>query len=58
MRKALLIGLLAAATCTVADYQPTGTKCYFENVSVLKDGSPQNKGRYSPVKGDIVIAPE
>jgi len=32
----------------------TGIKCFFRNVTVTKNGNEQSRGRYSPVKGDLV----
>ncbi len=34
----------------------TGIKCLFDKVTIIKDGQPQTKMKYSPVKGDIILA--
>jgi murein DD-endopeptidase MepM/ murein hydrolase activator NlpD len=34
----------------------TGIKCIFDKVTIIKDGSPQAKTNYSPVKGEIILA--
>jgi len=34
----------------------TGIKCYFQKVSVIRDGKEQVMENYSPIKGDIVAA--
>ena len=34
----------------------TGIKCLFEKVAIIKDGQPQTKTNYSPIKGDVITA--
>ena len=34
----------------------TGIKCLFEKVTIIKDGQPQMKTNYSPIKGDVITA--
>jgi murein DD-endopeptidase MepM/ murein hydrolase activator NlpD len=34
----------------------TGIKCIFQKVTIIKDGQPQMKTNYSPVKGEVITA--
>ena len=34
----------------------TGIKCIFQKVTIIKDGQPQMKMNYSPIKGDVITA--
>ena len=34
----------------------TGIKCIFQKVTIIKDGQPQMKTNYSPIKGDVITA--